>query len=275
MRDSFHWPTGFAARPGRVEVVEGGHAVGGKSGVLVLRVVDELVLERVVVGRLARKLREAVQDAAVGALRDLPLEDELEVAVLLAGDEVARLAPLVHVEAAVGLDHPAGFGEAVLQVPAPGRGALAVEEDRPLTGRPLGQDRAGGQQDQGRHARSRSSCLSSSSPFRGHRLPGPRASQVSARAERTDSRRPGWPAPARPRARPRRRRSAASGWAPPSPGRDRRGHAQEEEDARDLLLVEREVLGGGGHAAASRSTGPRRPRASASAACRSVSSGSL
>ena len=92
MRVEFHWPAGWQTfLRGRDEIVVGaGEAVGAVLGVGVAVVVEDLVFGRGVVDALFG-FEAAVEDAAVAFGGDLPVDGELEVGVLVVGDEVAAL----------------------------------------------------------------------------------------------------------------------------------------------------------------------------------------
>ena len=102
----------------------------------VRRVVQHLVLGRIVPDCGALLLDHSVEDAAVGDLREHELEPEIEVGEGLGGDDVPADRHVrigrgrAHDERAV--DHgPAGVGEGLAVVTAPAGGRLAVEEKAP------------------------------------------------------------------------------------------------------------------------------------------------
>ena len=121
------------------QVVEGPRPVLGGI-LLVLLVVEDLQLGAGVPGGLAGQLGHAVQDPAIAARGELVLELELEVAVRLPGDEVARTLAAGDRLQRVSLDDPAPGRERVAAVAAPGVRGLAVEEDFPVVGGSGGRD---------------------------------------------------------------------------------------------------------------------------------------
>ena len=101
---------------------------GGKPipTIRVTRIVEDLHFGPGLIGGL-RPFSHPVHDPAVPALRDLPLEHQLEVPVLLCGDEVGALryasqGPVLHRPTSRGL---------LLLIAAPAGRSLAIKEEPP------------------------------------------------------------------------------------------------------------------------------------------------
>ncbi len=133
MRAVLNSPTGLRGLPsaGGGELVEGAGGVHVGGGDAVAGVVEDLVLRAGLPGGFVQ-LGDVEADARVAVGGGLPFELELEIGVLVGGDDVGRRAG-DGLDAAV-FDGPAGGGELFLLVAAPALGGFAVEEELPARG---------------------------------------------------------------------------------------------------------------------------------------------